>query len=194
MIKKPIGYDEAQEYGEFGKLDLGGHICKILQAKVESYDWGSVLILLFDIHEGSKADGFYKRNFDSQGENKKWKGTFRQNISVENPTEDKELKTLRGFKTLINAIEKSNSGYKWNWDEQTLKGKLFGGVFGRKEYEFDGKSGFYTTCRFVKTVDAIKAGVEVPEDWLLQKKNSSFSVTGLDEDFHLMADDDDIPF
>lgn len=191
MINKPSGYDEAQEYGEFEKLELGGHVCKILQAKVESYDWGSVLILLFDIHEGSKSDGFYKRNFDSQGENKKWKGTFRQNLPVDNPTEDKEIKTLRGFKTLINCIEKSNSGYKWNWDEQTLKGKLFGGVFGRKEYEFNGKTGFFTTCRFVKTVEAVKAGVEVPEDWLLQKKSGGFD----DADFMLMDDSDtDIPF
>lgn len=191
MITKPKGYDEAQEYGDFEKLELGGHICKILQAKVESYDWGSVLILLFDIHEGSKSDGFYKRNFDAQGENKKWKGTFRQNIPVENPTDDKELKTLRGFKTLISCIEHSNSGYKWNWDEATLKGKLFGGVFGRKEYEFDGKQGFYTTCRFVKSVEAIKAGVEVPDDFLLKKKSN-----GLDDpDFSLMDDSlDDLPF
>lgn len=170
MIVKPKGYEEAQAYGDFETLELGGHICKVLDTEIAEYGWGNVLILSFDIAEGSKSDGFYKRNFDSQGENKKWKGTFRQNLPVENPETESEQRTLRSFKTLINSIEESNSGYKWNWDEASLKGKLFGGVFGRKEYDFDGKQGFYTTCRFIKNVDAIKAGVEVPDDFLLNKK------------------------
>lgn len=103
----------------------------------------------------------------------------------------KKKRTVRSFKTLITCIEHSNPGFKWNWDEQLLKGKLFGGVFGRKEYDFDGKQGFYTTCRFIKSVETIKAGVEVPEDFLLKKKTN-----GLDDpDFTLMDDSlDDLPF
>ena len=196
MITKPKGFDEAQEYGDFEKLELGGHVCKISQVKIETFDWGKVLVLAFDICEGSKSDGFYKRNFDAQTDkDKKWKGTFRQNLPVENPMDDKEKKTLRGFKTLITCLEHSNGSYKWDWDETKLKGKLFGGVFGRKEYAFNGKQGFFTTCRFIKSVEAVKAGVEIPEDFLLKKKDDTFSMMGIgDEDFSLMADDDDVPF
>ena len=38
------------------------------------------------------------------------------------------------FKGMLLNIEKSNSGYEWNWNEKSLEGKLFGGVFREEEY------------------------------------------------------------
>lgn len=38
------------------------------------------------------------------------------------------------FKAFITAVEKTNAGYTWNWDEKSLKGKYFVGVFGEEEY------------------------------------------------------------
>lgn len=166
-MQKPQGYDEAQVYGDYETLPLGGHVCKIKQAKIEPYDWGNVLVIAFDIAEGSNSGGFYQRQFDSQTENKKWKGTYRVTIPVNNPSSEKEIKTLRIFKTAMTSIEESNIGFKWNWDENALKGKMFGGVFGRKQYDFNNKQGFYTECRFLRSVETIKKGVEIPEDKLL---------------------------
>ena len=38
------------------------------------------------------------------------------------------------FKRFISAVEKSNPGYTWNWDEHTLVGKRFGAVLGEEQY------------------------------------------------------------
>lgn len=193
MIKKPAGYDEAQVYGDFEKLPLGGHVCKIKTTRIDSYDWGNVLILAFDIAEGSTSDGFYQRNFTAQQpENRKWKGTYRITIPAENPADEKEAKTVSIFKTAMDCIEKSNPGYVWNWDESSLKGKLFGGVFGRKEYDFEGRHGFYTECRFIRSVEEIKKGVEIPEDKLLSGARQQNDNAGYNDVPPLT--DDDLPF
>lgn len=193
MIKKPAGYDEAQVYGDFEKLPLGGHICKIKTTRIDSYDWGNVLILAFDIAEGSALDGFYQRNFQAQQpENRKWKGTYRITIPAENPADEKETKTVSIFKTAISCIEESNPGYTWNWDESSLKEKLFGGVFGRKEYDFEGRHGFYTECRFIRSVEEIKKGVDIPEDKLLSGAKQQNNYAKYDDVPPLT--DDDLPF
>lgn len=198
MIKKPNGYDDAPVYGNNEKLSLGGHICKIKTARVDNYEWGGVLILAYDIAEGSQYDGFYERNYRLQQENKKWKGTYRVTIPPENPTDEKSVKTVSIFKTAMTAIEESNPGYKWNWDESSLKGKLFGGVFGRKEYDFNNRHGFYVECRYIRTVEEVKNGVDVPEDKLLNTSNNSPSsashTNGSSENFESIPTDDDLPF
>ena len=79
--------------------------------------------------------------------NKKWKGVYRLNCPMDDGTpKDERLK--KGFKTFIHHIEESNKGYTWDWNEQALQGKHFGGVFGEKEYEIDGNNGFFTTMRY----------------------------------------------
>ena len=68
------------------------------------------------------------------------------------------------FKGLITAIERSNPGFIWNWDENSLKGKLFGGVFGREEYMgTDGKPRWSCKVRFVRSVEGVE-DVSAPED------------------------------
>jgi hypothetical protein len=195
MIKKPTGYDDAPVYGDYEKLPLGGHICQIKTVRTDLFEWGNVLILAFDIAEGSPSDGFYQRNFQTQQqENRKWKGTYRITIPPEIPTDEKDEKSISIFKTAIKSIEESNPGYFWNWDEMTLKGKIFGGVFGRKEYSFNGHHGFYTECRFIRTAEEIKKGVEVPEDKLLSEgKKTSNTVQNGYEEIPIPADDD-LPF
>lgn len=197
MITKPDGYDSAATYGNYEKLSLGGHICKIKTARIDTNEYGDTLVLAFDIAEGSKYDGFYQRNFLAQPfEGRKWKGTYRIAIPDEHPAEEDE-KSVSIFKTAMEVIEKSNSGYSWNWDENSLKGKLFGGVFGRKEYDFDDKRGnnrhgFYTTCRYLRTVEEVKNGVDVPEDKLLNSPSKSTSSDS--GEFVPMPSDDDLPF
>ena len=77
---------------------------------------------------------------------------------------------LRYFKGFMTSIEASNPGFKWNWDEKKLAGKLFGGIFGEEEYEKqDGSIGTIVKCRFVRSVDAIREGkFKIPEIKRLQ--------------------------
>lgn len=55
--------------------------------------------------------------------------------------EDKDGNTNPYFKGFITAVEESNPGYKWNWDEKTLKGKKIGIVFRMEEYSYNGYDG-----------------------------------------------------
>ncbi len=58
-----------------------------------------------------------------------------------------------------------------NWDESSLKGKLCGALFRNKEYEFDGRQGFYTECFKFMPAEQIRYGeFDMPADKLLPKK------------------------
>ena len=190
MINKPKGYDEAQPYTEVEKLPPGGYVVKIMNAKVQTYHWGNVLVIAFDIIEGEQT-GFYKRNYDAQTqEDKKWKGTFRINLPKDDGTEQDGW-TLRSMKTNMNAIEDSNEGYAWNWDETSLKDKIVGALFRNREYDFQGRHGFYTECCKFMAVEKIRDGeFRIPDDKLLgNSKADSSTPEGFTE-----ITDDDIPF
>ena len=81
---------------------------------------------------------------------------------------EKDEYTKQAFKRFITSVERSNEGYTWNWDEASLKGKMFGGVFGREEFlTSDGKLKFATKCRFPRSVESIRKGdFTIPEDKL----------------------------
>jgi hypothetical protein len=174
-MKKFGGYDSAEAYKEQERLPVGAYILKILSAEEKSYDWGSVLIVSFDIDDGD-YEGHYQADYKAQtNEYKKWKGNIRINLPKEDGSE-KDGWTLRAFKTTIAAIEESNSGFHWDWDEKKLKGKLIGGLFRNKEYEYNGKTRFFTECCRLISVDAVKKGkYKLPEDKLLTNKTSNSS-------------------
>lgn len=87
----------------------------------------------------------------------------------------------------MTSLEVSNPGFKWNWDENKLVGKLFGGIFGEEEYEKqDGSIGTTVKCRFVRSVDAIREGeFKTPEKKLLNPANTGWKQ---------VEDDDELPF
>lgn len=181
-MDKPQGYDEAQSYtGDFETLELGGHVCKITAVKIEytQNTNAEVLVLAFDIAEGKQA-GFYQRRFDEARKSNaqaKWQGIYRQ-FTQGNSTPY--------FKGMIENIEKSNQGYNFastGFNEQTLVGKLFGGVFGREQYKAqDGSLKFATKCRNIRTIEAIRNGIEPPEDKLLEieEQNNYFNTNNYD--------------
>lgn len=139
---------EAKNFGEFEKLELGGHVCIINKAYIAlSTMQKEMLCLELEISNGKQA-GFFKKQFDENTkENKKWGCIYRQ-LTRENP---------EFFKGMITAIENSNPGYKFNWDENTLVGKLVGGVFGLEEYtKQDGTIGTATKCVQLRSIDKIK--------------------------------------
>ena len=43
---------------------------------------------------------------------------------------------------MVDAVEESNAGYHWDWDETKLKGKVCGILVRDKEYSFNGRHGF----------------------------------------------------
>lgn len=189
-------YDKVEAYTERQTLPAGGYVLRILHVKYEAGNSGKSdqIILSFDINEGEYL-GFFDRNYAAQTqEDKKWKGTYRIWVPADDGSE-KDNWTKRRFKTIINAFEDSNPGYSWNWDEQTLKGKLIGGIFNRKEYDFNGRNGFFTQCYSLTDVDTIRNGsFEIPADTLLK----THSATQIDDSDDFMkvpnVDLDELPF
>lgn len=170
-MRKLNGYEKASAYTSQERLPVGGYVLKIMDVKYQENEWGDVIVLSFDIEEGEQK-GFFMENWKSQtGEDKKWKGTYRMRVPADDGSEQDEWK-MRRFKTDITNFEESNSGYHWNWDEQTLKGKLIGALFNNKEYEVNGRHGFFTNCHSLVTAEKIRSGkFEIPADTLLQKES-----------------------
>lgn len=170
-MKKLNGYEKAATYASAERLPVGGYVLKIMDVKYQENEWGDVIVLSFDIEEGEQK-GFFMENWKSQtGEDKKWKGTYRMRVPADDGSEQDEWK-MRRFKTDITNFEESNPGYHWNWDEQTLKGKLIGALFNNKEYEVNGRHGFFTNCHSLVTTEKIRSGkFEIPADTLLQRES-----------------------
>ena len=177
-MKKLNGYEAAQVYSEQERLPAGGYVLKILDVKYQENNWGDVILLSFDIAEGEYKD-FYAANYRAQNqEDKKWKGAYRLRVPKDDGSEQDSW-TMRRFKTVISNFEESNSGYHWNWDEQTLKGKAIGALFNNKEYEFGCRHGFFTNCHSLVTAEKIRSGkFKIPADTLLKEKEDNGYPTG----------------
>jgi len=144
-------------------LPAGGYVVQIKGAEIETLDWGEKLRLDFDIYEGPYA-GFFDQQFAaSTFDDKKWKGSFRLIVPSEGSQYFEGEK--RRFNNFIYAIEASNPNYTWDWDETKLKGKFLGAIFGNKEWEYNGKTGWATVCAGLCSADDIRQGnYKVPAD------------------------------
>lgn len=170
MINKFSDYDNIQVFEGGAQLEPGGYELKIINTKVEKFTNCEILKVAFDIVNNDKYAGFYAQRFNSaklQNANAKWNGVFDVFIPKDDGTELDGF-TKQAFKRFITSVERSNEGYTWNWDESSLKGKMFGGVFGREEFlTTDGKLKFATKCRFPRSIESIRKGdFTIPADKL----------------------------
>ena len=194
---KPIENFTVRHYDNT-KLPVGGYVVKILNANVCEYDWGSVLILQFDIDEGDYA-GFFREKYNNRfNEDDTWKGTARITIPDESSKYYKQNKIK--FSNTLYAIEQSNPGYHWDWSEAGLKNKLVGVLFGNNEWEYNGKTGWSVKPRSFVSIDDIRSNnFTVPKDLPLKNKTTdntfSTSATATDNNVKVsFEDDDDLPF
>lgn len=163
---EPInGWNDIKEVGEYEPIELGGHICIIKGARCETTKTNKkMLVLAFDFAQGDKQAGYFQNQFDmdkKKNPNAKWRGTFYQMYGT-----IEDLSTAY-FKAMILKICESNPGYQWYWDETSLIGKQFGGVFGREEYINDkNENKFSTKCMMIREVNGIENAL-VPQDKLL---------------------------
>ncbi len=194
-MKRLNNYDSAQAYSDRDKLPVGGYILKILDVKYQEGDSGKsdIIILSFDIAEGDYKD-FFRRDYNNNtNEDRKWRGTYRIWVPTDDGS-DNDNRTMRRFKTIMSDFEDSNKGYHWDWNEQSLKGKLIGGIFNNREYNFNGRHGFYTNCYGLTTVDKIRNNTfKMPGDSLL-KNSSANSSSGSDWMNVPEGSDDSLPF
>ena len=188
-MEKPTGYDEATAFkGEFETLPAGAYICQIIRAETATTYKNSrpQLVLLLDIFEGEHK-GFYAKKFSADTRNdKKWPCVFKQ---ITDGT------STRFFKGVITAIEESNMGYTWNWDESTLKSMKCGVVFGREQYKAkDGTLKWSLRPQGIRSVEAVRKGIDPPADKLYTGSNNGIDVSVADDIFASVSLDDDLPF
>lgn len=166
----PNDYDNAKAYdgnSGFTPLPVGGHVCRIIGARVGKYSTGTDMIeVAFDICENGPDDGRFQERFDylrKSNPQAKWPngGMFRTALL------NKDGKTSGFLKGLITAIEESNPGYSFKGsgcNEATLKGKLVGFNFGEEEYMGnDGTLRTAVKAVYAVSVATVKEGIEPPK-------------------------------
>ena len=169
-------------------LPAGGYVCQIFSARVESGDWGDTLVVAHDVCEGEYA-GLFKRDYENNPrDDKKWRGTFRLKLPKDDGSEQDAWKK-RSLGNFIWAIEQSNPGYSWGWDEKTLKGKKIGLLYRNKEWEYNGRSGWTTEAAGTESVENIRDGK------FRALKDKPLTNTPAVQTFNEITDDDgELPF
>ena len=175
MIQRPSDWDTAQAFtGESQQtLAPGGHIVRIANMRQETSRNGKpMLVVAFDIEEGSEFDGYYKRLHENKkkfDQGAKWGGVIRFMLY------NAQGGTNGFFKGFIGALEESNPGFRWNWEERSVTGKLCGMVFGEEEYrKQDGSIGTSVKAQMARSVQAIRDGVEVPAKRCVKEEPQAF--------------------
>lgn len=198
---KPINnWNDVEVMKNKPQLPSGGYVCKIMGAEVKTY--GPVgntfekLKVSIDICEGEHAN-FYANDYRSQTtENKKWKGVISYFVPSDDGTE-KDNKTKRILKSFLFAVEESNPGYHWDWDEKKLKNKTVGVLFRREEFVGkEGKNLWATKPFMTLPVSDIQEGkFKMPEDKHLTNFTGTTSSAAIAPQEQLSSLlDDDLPF
>lgn len=194
FTKKPTDWENVQAFTEFEPLELGGHVCKIMKVEeAKSRSGKDMIIIYMDIAEGDQK-GYYSDSYKADNRpDKKW------GCRVYQLLEDNDGNTSRGFKTFIEAVEKSNIGFDVNqiWNEQFcnyFQNKLIGGIFGREQFRTEkGELRFSIKCRSFTTVEKARAGIAAPEDKLLPSVVNDLSAMGFTE-MPSNSSNDDLPW
>lgn len=196
MIKKYNGFEAKKAGGaKFPELPVGGYVCKVMNAEVTSGMYGDQLIVSYDVAEGENKDFWRKAYAEDSRPDKKWGGVMYLNI----PDENTEQKKRIAFENFAYALEDSNAGYHWDWDETKLKGKMLGIIVSEKEkWSKDHTKIFTNTYAYgAASIDDIRSSnYKIPDIWKVKDGgNSSVTPASTFPTFSEVMDDGaDLPF
>ena len=194
MIRKPNNWNEVQEFSDRQKLPLGAYVCKVKQSRVQDTDYGSQLALLFDITEGEYAGFFQKDYAGNTAQDKKWRGVLRVWLPKDDGTDNDEI-TKRTFKGMTTSFEKSNPGYQWDWNENSLVGKTVGILFRNEEWDYNGKSGWAVRPFRAISADTVRnEEFTLPKDKPLKNKQTAAPAYPNPNNGYTEVDDEELPF
>ena len=168
-MKAINNWNDIQAAGNYDRPGPGGYVCVI--KKVTDFPDKEYLELEVDIVEGEyknyAADTAERAGF--------WPLRFRKSYKT---------KALGWFKAMITAIEETNSGYKWAWDEKSLVNKGIGIVFQEEEYEGrDGKVKTRLQPYDFKTANEIRSkDFDIPDRKLLDHVTATPQMTEEEDD------------
>ncbi len=159
----------------FELLPKDAYVIKILQAKEEPNNngGGTHIKIAFDIAEGKYAD-FYKKQFDGNAnEDKRWPYDGVHNMSC--PDDNSPQWMIDNFGTFIAALEDSNDGYHWDWNESKWKGLVVGALFRNEQSEKDGNVYDHIRPYWFRPAQQIRDGKfgRLPKDKLVTARPTS---------------------
>ena len=196
MIKRFSDYEQTKGYGDYEKLPKGGYVLVIKAAQLMQNSMGEYIKVSADVYEGEYAQFFTREYKAQQSEDKKWHCNYLLNVPKDDGSEQDGW-TKRKFKTFTEALEDSNEGYHFDWDERKFKGLLIGGLFNEREYEVrDGSVRKATNWGGVCAVSKIREGnYKLPADKLLNKGYSVAAPASSDGFMSIPdGDDEELPF
>lgn len=192
-MKQFGGFEAKKAGGAREILPAGGYVCEIKNAKVEEYKNGEFtsLVLAIEIAEGPMA-GFWKKDFDNNDrEDKKWRGRYAVSVPKDDGSEQDGW-TKRIFGNFIWAVQESNPGFVWDWDEKKLKGKKVGIIYRNREWEYNGNSGWTTEAGGAASIEDVRTGNYRPlKDKPLKNKPAA---ADSNHGFDTVDDESDLPF
>lgn len=156
---------EAKEFGEYERLELGGHevVIKTAELYENPVSHNKSLKVTVDIAGNDKQAGFFQKQYDDNNNaDKKWSNGATRYMSLKS----EHLAYTKGF---ITALEKSNTNFKFDtskgWDQ--LVNLKCAGVFGLEEYEKqDGTVGTSTRLQNFRSLDKLNE-IKIPRVKLL---------------------------
>lgn len=165
MKAKYSGYEAKRSGGYVELPPVGAYVGVIQGVRVEpSFDkTHDQIVLLLDITEGEYANRYTEQYNDAKErfENAKSKGVFRITVPEEDDPADKAwIKNV--FESNLWAVEQSNPGYAWDWDEKKLKGKKVGFSVRKRFYTYDKKDRETTEIGRLESIEEVKAGKVKP--------------------------------
>lgn len=197
MINIPNDFQTAKAYdgnSDLIQLTPGGHICKVLKAyTTKSKNNNDMLVLEFDIQEGSEFDGYFQHLQDARtfyNPDAAWLGTFRTTIT------NAKGNCSSYFKGVINALEESNRNYNFlnsRGDERQMIGKWIGFVFREEDYiDANGKQRTSTKPFYAVSAQRVKQNdIEVPAKKELNQNAGAPAINGT---FAEVDNNDELPF
>lgn len=167
-MKKPDNWENTKAAGEFQRPTAGGYVCRI--TKVTDVPDKEYLAIEYDICEG-EFKGYGKETLERAG------------FTPFHFIKSYKQKALSFFKAFTDAVEQTNNGFTFAWDERTLVGKGIGLVLGEEEYQKrDGGVGVRLVPVAFKTANEIRNGeFTVPERKTIAPSASTFTDIADDE-------------
>lgn len=182
-----INWDGVQEATEIKNLPAGGYVCGIFNAvDVPEKEY---LNISWDVVEG-EYKGYFKEMTRSMIERGKLnRGEWAYGGITKKSYKEKAQPF---FKAFLTSVEQSNPNYKFNNDENTLRGKFVGVVLGEEEY-LGNDSSIKTklvVSKFTSIAKIREGDFEIPPKKLL---NSS-GIGNAPISYAAVNDVDDLPF
>lgn len=155
MINKNTfsNFKPTQAAGERMSLPAGVYEGHIINARVDDNGTTQTLMIQVEIDKGDYA-GFYRKQYESQTGSQfsiRYKGVYRVQLP-DGQNEEHDNWRQHQLEGLAWALQDGNPGYKWDFDENKLKGLKCGLNVREREYYVNGKFGTTTEIGRIESI------------------------------------------